>query len=131
MPHLVATLIYLSQIYSYYIWGDRSPYCSIDCVRVYSRPTVSPTCQYYFCCCILERQNGWNPTTSLKCLHYVYCCILVGQSGSGPTISLTYTAENMATYDNSMFTSTLEMVTEKRAFIEIMDEAAEMDSTFK
>ena len=25
MPHLVATLIYLSQIYSYYIKGDRSP----------------------------------------------------------------------------------------------------------
>ena len=25
MPHLVATLIYLSQIYSYYIRGDRSP----------------------------------------------------------------------------------------------------------
>ena len=30
MPHLVATLIYLSQNYSYYIRGDRSPlnvYC--------------------------------------------------------------------------------------------------------
>ena len=25
MPHLVATLIYLSQIYSHYIRGDRSP----------------------------------------------------------------------------------------------------------
>ena len=25
MPHLVATLIYLSQIYSYYIMGDMSP----------------------------------------------------------------------------------------------------------
>ena len=25
VPHLVATLIYLSQIYSYYIRGDRSP----------------------------------------------------------------------------------------------------------
>ena len=25
MPHLVAILIYLSQIYSYYIKGDRSP----------------------------------------------------------------------------------------------------------
>ena len=25
MPHLVATLIYLSQIYSYYIRGDMSP----------------------------------------------------------------------------------------------------------
>ena len=25
MPHLVATLIYLSQIYSYYMRGDRSP----------------------------------------------------------------------------------------------------------
>ena len=25
MPHLVATSIYLSQIYSYYIRGDRSP----------------------------------------------------------------------------------------------------------
>ena len=25
MPHLVATFIYLSQIYSYYIRGDRSP----------------------------------------------------------------------------------------------------------
>ena len=25
MPQLVATLIYLSQIYSYYIRGDRSP----------------------------------------------------------------------------------------------------------
>ena len=25
VPHLVATLIYFSQIYSYYIWGDRSP----------------------------------------------------------------------------------------------------------
>ena len=25
MPHLVATLIYLLQIYSYYIRGDRSP----------------------------------------------------------------------------------------------------------
>ena len=25
MPHFVATLIYLSQIYSYYIRGDRSP----------------------------------------------------------------------------------------------------------
>ena len=25
MPHLVATLVYLSQIYSYYIRGDRSP----------------------------------------------------------------------------------------------------------
>ena len=25
MPHLVATLIYLSQIYSYYISGDMSP----------------------------------------------------------------------------------------------------------
>ena len=25
MPHLVATLIYLSQNYSYYIRGDRSP----------------------------------------------------------------------------------------------------------
>ena len=25
MPHLVATLIYLSKIYSYYIRGDRSP----------------------------------------------------------------------------------------------------------
>ena len=25
MPHLVATLIYLSQIYSYYIRGDGSP----------------------------------------------------------------------------------------------------------
>ena len=28
MPHLVATLIYLSQIYSYYIKGDRSPLTS-------------------------------------------------------------------------------------------------------
>ena len=25
MPHLVATLIYLSQTYSYYVRGDRSP----------------------------------------------------------------------------------------------------------
>ena len=25
VPHLVATLIYLSQFYSYYIRGDRSP----------------------------------------------------------------------------------------------------------
>ena len=25
VPHLVATLIYLSQIYSHYIRGDRSP----------------------------------------------------------------------------------------------------------
>ena len=25
VPHLVATLIYFSQIYSYYIRGDRSP----------------------------------------------------------------------------------------------------------
>ena len=25
VPHLVATLIYLSQMYSYYIRGDRSP----------------------------------------------------------------------------------------------------------
>ena len=25
MPHLVATLIYLSQMYAYYIRGDRSP----------------------------------------------------------------------------------------------------------
>ena len=29
MPHLVATLIYLSQIYSYYIRGDKSPLTSI------------------------------------------------------------------------------------------------------
>ena len=28
MPHLVATLNYLSQIYSYYIKGDRSPLIS-------------------------------------------------------------------------------------------------------
>ena len=25
VPHLVATLIYLSQIYSYYVRGDKSP----------------------------------------------------------------------------------------------------------
>ena len=30
MPHLVATLIYLSQNYSYYIRGDRSPLRTYD-----------------------------------------------------------------------------------------------------
>ena len=29
VPHLVATLIYLSQMYSYYIRGDRSPLSQI------------------------------------------------------------------------------------------------------
>ena len=29
MPYLVATLIYLSHNYSYYIWGDRSPLTSL------------------------------------------------------------------------------------------------------
>ena len=31
VPHLVATLIYLSKIYSYYIRGDMSP---LNCYRV-------------------------------------------------------------------------------------------------
>ena len=35
VPHLVATLIYLSQIYSYYIRGDMSPLTLIKDVRFF------------------------------------------------------------------------------------------------
>ena len=36
MPHLVATLIYLSQIYSYYISGDMSPLKQYSVVTFYA-----------------------------------------------------------------------------------------------
>ena len=41
MPHLVATLIYLSQIYSYYIRGDRSPLTLNIVESLYDRFTDS------------------------------------------------------------------------------------------
>ena len=37
VPHLVATLIYLSQNYSYYVRGDRSP---LTRVQEYVRSTI-------------------------------------------------------------------------------------------
>ena len=47
VPHLVATLIYLSQIYSYYIRGDRSP---LTCQLPSNHDTIYETfteCCYY------------------------------------------------------------------------------------
>ena len=41
MPHLVATLIYLSQIYSYYIRGDGSPLISYDQETITRTSTVA------------------------------------------------------------------------------------------
>ena len=38
VPHLVATLIYFSQIYSYYIRGDRSPLSKVVII-----PTITKT----------------------------------------------------------------------------------------
>ena len=41
VPHLVATLIYLSQIYSYYVRGDRSPLRCENNVILYSDAYMS------------------------------------------------------------------------------------------
>ena len=40
MPHLVATLLYLSQIYSHYIRGDRSP-LTVDRVSVFGSVLIT------------------------------------------------------------------------------------------
>ena len=54
VPHLVATLIYLSQKYSYYIRGDRSP------LSMYSQIS----CQQIMCSCywvqILNHDNTYS-----------------------------------------------------------------------
>ena len=48
VPHLLATLIYLSQIYSYYIRGDRSPLTSHNHNKMTGDgKIIAIECQYY------------------------------------------------------------------------------------
>ena len=55
MPHLVATLIYLSHNYSYYIRGDRSPLtCEIVTGLVTRQTLDNSESDNYFCNMITE-----------------------------------------------------------------------------